>query len=60
MDDIKMIHKVISTLNAVEVRGRNNLDMMLGCIDALEQVASNLECAAAAAAENKTKEDSNG
>jgi len=40
MDTIKAI---ISTLNNIEVHGKNNLDMLLGCIMALEQMESQME-----------------
>lgn len=32
------IEAVIRTLNDIDVKGKNNLDMMLGCIIALESV----------------------
>lgn len=35
----ELIRKVIFTLNKVEVKGRDNLDRMLGCMDALKKVA---------------------
>lgn len=35
----ELIRKVIATLDAVEVKGRANLDRMLGCMQALEKVA---------------------
>lgn len=35
----QMIRKVISTLDRVEVRGRENLDRLLGCMQALEKIA---------------------
>lgn len=38
-----LIRVVISTLNDVEVRGKNNLDKMLGSINALETVAQIVE-----------------
>ena len=34
-----MIEDIIKTLNAVEVHGKSNLAMMLGCINALEELA---------------------
>jgi hypothetical protein len=37
------LSKVISTLNNIEVHGKNNLDMLLGCIMALEQIESQME-----------------
>lgn len=41
--DSTMIRIIISTLNDVEVRGRENLDKLLGCINALESVAQMLD-----------------
>lgn len=40
MDTIKAI---ISTLNNIEVHGKNNLDMLLGCIMALEQMDAQMK-----------------
>lgn len=37
------LSKVISTLNNIEVHGKNNLDMLLGCIMALEQIDAQME-----------------
>lgn len=37
------IKNVINTLNTVEVKGRDNLNHLLGCILALEQVAGNID-----------------
>ena len=37
------IGRIISTLNNIEVHGKNNLDMLLGCIMALEQIESQME-----------------
>lgn len=34
--DVTLIKAVISTLDVIEVKGRENLDAMLGCINALE------------------------
>jgi len=45
--------QVISTLNNIEVHGKNNLDMLLGCIMALEQIESQI----AQDAKEKTKEE---
>ncbi|MBO4939356.1 MAG: hypothetical protein J6C98_10240 [Oscillospiraceae bacterium] len=41
--DTKLIKMVISTLNGVEVKGKVNLDRLLGCINALESVAKAAE-----------------
>lgn len=35
------IEDIIRTLNAVEVHGKQNLAMLLGCISALEEIANN-------------------
>ena len=40
---MKQLKKVISTLCNIEVHGKNNLDMLLGCIMALEQIESQME-----------------
>lgn len=40
---IDIITAVIQTLDRVEVRGKPNLDMLLGCINALERLAKELE-----------------
>ena len=34
-----MLEDIIRTLNAIEVHGKNNLAMLLGCINALEEMA---------------------
>ena len=60
MDDTtKLIRLVISTLNDVEVRGKDNLDKLLGSINALETVAQALEASTAHLAE-PSKEEVNG
>ena len=40
---MEVIKKVISTLGNIEVHGRDNLDMLLGCIMALEQIDAQME-----------------
>lgn len=40
--NITLIRLVISTLNDVEVRGKDNLDKLLGSINALESVVQTL------------------
>lgn len=46
MDDIKAtIARVIYTLGQVDVRGKDNMDKMLGCIQALERLAAQLDTA---------------
>lgn len=37
-DTINLIDAVINTLCKIEVRGEDNLDMMLGCIRALKKI----------------------
>lgn len=34
----KIIVAVLNTLDKIEIRGENNLDMMLGCIRALKSI----------------------
>lgn len=62
MDDTaKLIQLVISTLNDVEVKGRENLDKLLGSINALESVEKILRAqtiTSATAVENR--EETNG
>ncbi len=38
-----LIKAVITTLDDIEVKGRDNLDKLLGCINALESVVKNME-----------------
>lgn len=38
----EIIRKVIATLNTVEVKGRDNMDKVLGCMQALDKVADAL------------------
>lgn len=37
-EDIVMLSKVLNTLNLISVNGKDDLDRMLGCIQALERV----------------------
>lgn len=57
--DTTLIKMVISTLNDVEVKGKDNLDKMLGCINALESVVQIME-AAPAQRQNSKQEVDNG
>lgn len=41
--DVTMIRCVIATLNDIEVKGKDNLDKLLGSIMALENVAQSME-----------------
>lgn len=59
MDCSKLIKIVISTLDDVEVKGRDNLDKLLGCINALESVAKRLDSENAKPAE-RTEEVQDG
>jgi len=36
--DRKLLKNIINTLDTVEVKGRDNLDKLLGCINALESM----------------------
>ncbi len=38
-----MIEDIIRTLNAIEVHGKSNIAMLLGCINALEELAKKQE-----------------
>ena len=38
-----MLRAVLSTLNQITVNGRNNIDMLLGCILTLEKVLESKE-----------------
>lgn len=43
MDEIaKVVRLVICTLNQLDVRGRDNLDKLLGCIQELEKLAAGM------------------
>lgn len=39
----KTVEAVIRTLNDIEIKGRNNMDMLLGCILALESALNQKE-----------------
>ena len=39
----QMLNAVINTLNSIEVKGKDNLDKLLGCINALEQMMAQAE-----------------
>lgn len=47
-----MLEKIISTLNSIEVHGKDNLDKLLGCIMVLEDLEAEL-------ANNKVKTEDN-
>lgn len=40
---METLKKVIATLGNIEVHGKNNLDMLLGCIMALEQIDAQMK-----------------
>lgn len=43
MDDIAtIIKRVIYTINQVDVRGRDNMDKLLGCIQTMERLLEQL------------------
>lgn len=52
-----LIRMVISTLNDVEVKGKGNLDRLLGCINALENVVQVLEAPPAPPVPTEKKEE---
>lgn len=39
----ELIRKVLATLDTIEVRGKANMDRMLGCMQALEKIADALK-----------------
>lgn len=43
--DTALIKSVIHTLGSVEIRGRENMEKMLGCINALESIVKSVESA---------------
>ena len=43
MDTSNKLGTVINTLNLITVSGRKNLEYLLGCIQALEHIAKELE-----------------
>lgn len=51
----EMIRKVITTLDKVEVKGRNNLDRMLACMQTLEKIANAMKHNREALSEAKTE-----
>ena len=53
MDPVKSIQIVINTLDKVEVRGKANMDYLLGAIFSLERVIETLTEATQAEAEQK-------
>ena len=55
--DTTMIRCVIATLNDIEVKGKDNLDKLLGSIMAMEGIAQMLE---QPAPEETPKEENNG
>lgn len=40
---VELIKLVLTTLNSISVRGKEDLDSMLGCINALESVVAAAE-----------------
>ena len=42
MDIMQRIRVILNTLGLVEVRGKQNLDFLLGCIKALESILQEL------------------
>ena len=51
--DITIIKIVLNTLDDIEVRGKQNLDAMLGCMNALEGFVYEAESLQNKEAENK-------
>lgn len=55
---LDVLSKLIATLNRIEVKGKENLDMLLGCIQTLEKLKS-LVKEKAEQAEEETQGDHN-
>lgn len=53
-DTVSLVRLVVATLNDIEVKGKHNLDKLLGSINALDSVVHILE------ANTTCKEESNG
>lgn len=49
MSDVTIIKLVLNTLDDIEIKGKKNIDAMLGCMNALENFIQ--------AAENKEKSE---
>lgn len=56
--DLTLIKVVISTLDCIEVKGRDNLDALLGCINALESFVQIVE--SQTESKSTTQEELNG
>ena len=52
MTDVTIIKLVLNTLDDIEVKGKKNIDAMLGCMNALENFVQLAE------AENKNENES--
>ena len=48
--DKKLLRNIINTLESIEIKGRDNMDKLLGCINALESMIKLME------AERKSEE----
>lgn len=40
---MELIQQIINTLNTIEVKGKDNMSKLLGCIYALEEIIQNSE-----------------
>jgi hypothetical protein len=43
MTDVTIIKLVLNTLEGIEIKGKKNIDAMLGCINALESFVQKAE-----------------
>ena len=57
---VRLLRLVLNTLNDVEVKGKDNLDRLLGCINALETALQNLEALDTATEVSNEEEVSHG
>lgn len=58
MENITLLRSAVNTLNTIDVRGKENLDKMLGCINVLEHIARSLE--SMKIAETESEDECNG
>ena len=56
MDKIKILKDVVGTLNLVSVAGVENMDRMLGCIQAIQQVRQEMEAEANAGSQSSDEQ----
>ena len=56
---MEIIEKIIKTLNVIEVRGAENLDRLLGCIQGLERLNAAIDAQEAKGNEDRNEPEQN-